>query len=87
MLTIELIYFDSHSVKSSLSDAITVILLPPSIGDEWIYRGRTGKVGENVYLYDVPVSTCLAHAYEDYICLGEVSFFVVSKISKLNKEQ
>jgi hypothetical protein len=34
-----------------------------------------GLVRENVYLYDVRVSTCLVDAYEDYNCFGEVSFF------------
>jgi hypothetical protein len=42
-----------------------------------IYRGWTGLLREEVYLYDVQVSTCLVDAYEDYICFGEVSFFVV----------
>jgi hypothetical protein len=46
-----------------------------------------GMVREKLYLYDVQVSTCLDDAYEDYSCFGEVSFFVVSKVSKLNKEQ
>jgi hypothetical protein len=44
-------------------------------------------VRENVYLYDVQVSTCLVAAYEFYNCFSEVSFFVVSKVSKWNKEQ
>jgi hypothetical protein len=51
-----------------------------------IYRGWTGLVRENVYLYDEQVSTCLidVHVYEDYNCFGEVSFPVVSKDSKWN---
>jgi hypothetical protein len=49
-----------------------------------IYRGWTGLVRENIYLYIVPVSTCLFDAYEDYNCFGEVSFFVVSNVSKWN---
>jgi hypothetical protein len=44
-------------------------------------------IRENVYLYDVQVSTCLVEAYENYNCFGEVSFFVMSKVSKWNKEQ
>jgi hypothetical protein len=40
-----------------------------------IYRGWTRLVRENVYLYDMQVSTCLVYAYEDYSCFGEVSFF------------
>jgi hypothetical protein len=52
-----------------------------------IYRGRSGLVRENVYLHDVQISTSLVDAYEDYNCFGEVSFFVVSKVSKWNKEQ
>jgi hypothetical protein len=46
-----------------------------------------GIVRENVCLYSVQVSTCLAVAYEDYSCFGEVSFFIMSKVSKWNKEQ
>jgi hypothetical protein len=42
---------------------------------------------ENVYLDDVKVSACLTDAYEDYSCFGEVNFFVVSKVSKCNKDQ
>jgi hypothetical protein len=52
-----------------------------------IYREWTGIVKEEVYLYDVKVSTCLVEAYEDYNCFGEVSFVVVSKVSKWNKEK
>jgi hypothetical protein len=37
-----------------------------------IYWEQTGLVRENVYLYDVHVSICLADAYEDYNCFGEV---------------
>jgi hypothetical protein len=33
-----------------------------------------GLVGENVYLHDVQVSTCLIDAYEDYNCFSNVSF-------------
>jgi hypothetical protein len=44
-------------------------------------------VRENVYLYDIQVSTCLVDAYEDYNCFSDVSFFVVSEVSKWNKEQ
>jgi hypothetical protein len=43
-------------------------------------------IRDSVYLYDVQVSTCLVDAYEEYNCFGEVSFFVVSKVSKWNKE-
>jgi hypothetical protein len=50
------------------------------------WRGWTGIVTKKVYLYDVQVSTCLVDAYEDYSCFGEVNFFVVSKVSKWNKE-
>jgi hypothetical protein len=46
-----------------------------------------GLVRENVYLYDVQVSACLVDAYEDYNCFGEISFFVMLKVSKWNKEQ
>jgi hypothetical protein len=46
-----------------------------------------GIVREKVYLYDVKVLTCLVDAYEDYNCFGEVSFFVLLKVSKWNKEQ
>jgi hypothetical protein len=35
----------------------------------------------------VQVSTCLVDAYEVYNCFGEVSFVVVPKASKWNKEQ
>jgi hypothetical protein len=42
---------------------------------------------ENINLYDVQVSTCLVDAYEDYNCFGEVTFYVVLKVSKWNKEQ
>jgi hypothetical protein len=38
-------------------------------------------------MYDVQVSACLVDAYEDYSCFGEVSFFVVLKVSEWNKEQ
>jgi hypothetical protein len=41
---------------------------------------------EGVFIL-LKVSTCLADAYGDYNCFGEVSFFVVSKVSKRNKEQ
>jgi hypothetical protein len=44
-----------------------------------------GLVRENVYLYDVQVSTCLVGAYEDYSCFSEVSFFVMLKVSKWNR--
>jgi hypothetical protein len=40
-----------------------------------IYRGWTGLVRENVYLYDKQVSSCLVDSYEDYSCFGGVSFF------------
>jgi hypothetical protein len=33
----------------------------------------------------VQVFICLVDAYEDYICFDEVTFFVVSKVSKWNK--
>jgi hypothetical protein len=46
-----------------------------------------GLLRKNVYLYDVQVSTCLVGAYEDYNRLREVSFLVVSKVSKWKKEQ
>jgi hypothetical protein len=46
-----------------------------------------GIAGQKVYLYDVQVPTCLVDTYEDYNCFGEVSFFIVSKVSKWNKEQ
>jgi hypothetical protein len=46
-----------------------------------------GLVRENVYLYDVQVSTCLGDAYEDYSCFGDVSSFIVLKVSKWNKQQ
>jgi hypothetical protein len=42
---------------------------------------------ELVYLYDVQVSSCLVDAYEDYNCFDEGSVFVMSKVSKWNKEQ
>jgi hypothetical protein len=45
-----------------------------------------GLVRENVYLYDVQSFNLLDYAYEDYSCFGEVRFFVVSKVSKGNKE-
>jgi hypothetical protein len=32
-------------------------------------------------------STCLIDAYEDCSCFDEVSFFIMSKVSKWNKEQ
>jgi hypothetical protein len=41
-----------------------------------------GLVRENVYVYDVQVSACLVDSYEDYNCFGEVSFFIVSKVSE-----
>jgi hypothetical protein len=41
-----------------------------------------GLVRENVYLYDVQVSTSLVDACEDYNSFGEVGFFVVPKVSK-----
>jgi hypothetical protein len=40
-----------------------------------IYRRWTGLVRENIYLYDVNVSTCLVVAYEDYNCFGDSSLF------------
>jgi hypothetical protein len=43
-----------------------------------------GLVRENIYLYNVQVSTCLVDVYEDCICFGEVSFFVMLKVSKWN---
>jgi hypothetical protein len=46
-----------------------------------------GLMRENVYLCDVQVSSCLVHAYEDCNCFGEVNFFVMSKVSKQNKER
>jgi hypothetical protein len=48
---------------------------------------QTGLVRENVYVYNVQVSTCLVDAFEDYNCLGAFSGFVVSKVSKWQKEQ
>jgi hypothetical protein len=41
----------------------------------------------SIYLYDAKVSTCWVEVYGDYSCIGEVSFFVMSKVSKWNKEQ
>jgi hypothetical protein len=35
----------------------------------------------------VQVSICLIDGYEDYNCFGEVNFFIVSTVSKCNKEQ
>jgi hypothetical protein len=46
-----------------------------------------GLVRQNVYLYDMQVSTCLVDAYEDYNFYVEVSFFIVSKVLKWEKEQ
>jgi hypothetical protein len=40
-----------------------------------------------IYLYGVQVSTSLADAFDDYSCFGEDSFFIVSKVSKWNKDQ
>jgi hypothetical protein len=51
-----------------------------------IYRGWTGLARERLFMY-VQVSTCLVEAYDDYSCFGEVSFFVVSKVSKWKEEQ
>jgi hypothetical protein len=48
--------------------------------------GWTGLVRENIYLYDVQASTCFVDAYEDYSCFGEVTFFVVLKVSEWNKD-
>jgi hypothetical protein len=44
----------------------------------------TGLFRENVYLYDVQVSTCLVEAYEDYNCF-EVSFFC--RVERFKMEQ
>jgi hypothetical protein len=44
-------------------------------------------VRENVYLYDRQASACLVDAYGDYNCFGEVSFSIVTKVSKWNKQQ
>jgi hypothetical protein len=46
-----------------------------------------GLVRENVCLYDVQGSICLVDAFEDYNWFGEVSSFVLSRVSKWNKEQ
>jgi hypothetical protein len=43
------------------------------------------NIRENVYLYDMQVSTCLVGAYEDYNCFGEVGFFVVSRFQNWTK--
>jgi hypothetical protein len=40
-----------------------------------IYRGWTGLVRENVYLYDAQVSTRLVDAYENYKCFGINKYF------------
>jgi hypothetical protein len=50
-----------------------------------IYQGPIGLVRENVYLYDVQVSTPLADAYEDYNCFNEVSFFVCQRFQNGTK--
>jgi hypothetical protein len=42
---------------------------------------------ENVYLCDVQVSACSVDAYEDYSCFGEVSLFVMLKVSRRNTQQ
>jgi hypothetical protein len=44
-----------------------------------------GLVRENVYLYDVQISTCLVNAYEDYNCFGEVKFFCHVKGFKMEQ--
>jgi hypothetical protein len=44
-----------------------------------------GLVRENVYLYDMQVSTCLVDAYADYKCFGEVNFF--HRVGSLKMEQ
>jgi hypothetical protein len=44
-----------------------------------------GIAQENVYLYDVQVSTCLVDPYEDYNCFGEVSFFFCFKGFKMKQ--
>jgi hypothetical protein len=46
-----------------------------------IYWGWTGLARENISLYDVNVSACLVDAYGDYSCFGEISFFVMLKVS------
>jgi hypothetical protein len=46
-----------------------------------------GLVRKNVYLYDKKVSTFLDDECEDYNCFGEVSFFIVLKVLKWNKQQ
>jgi hypothetical protein len=52
-----------------------------------IYWGRMRLVRENIYLYDVQVSTCLVYAYEDYNCFGEVMGFKMEQSSNLGFEQ
>jgi hypothetical protein len=43
-----------------------------------------GLVTEKLYLHDAQISV---DAYEDYSCFGEVSFFIMSKVSKWKIEQ
>jgi hypothetical protein len=44
-----------------------------------------GRVRENVYLHEMQVSSSLVDAYEDYNCFGEVSFFVILKVSEMEQ--
>jgi hypothetical protein len=74
-------------VKTQLQYIIIIIIIIIINTTNAIHQGSTGIVRESVCLYDVQGSTCLVDAFEDYNWFGEVSFFVVSNVSKWNKEQ
>jgi hypothetical protein len=61
------------SINAVPSEEISYQLKPGNTTNA-IYLGQMALVRDNVYLYDVQVSSCLVDAYKDYNCFDEVSF-------------